>query len=63
METAEVPCTLQCGEPCNPDTDAIGSIERWESIRQKTLLWKGLDKFGSVHEYIDWVKGPVGHYS
>ena len=62
METAEVPCMLQCGEPCNPATDAIGSIERWESIRQKALLWKGLDKFGSVHECVDWVKGPVGHF-
>ena len=56
METAEVPCMLQCGEPCNPATDAIGSIERWESISSP------LDKFGSVHEYVDWVKGPVGHY-
>ena len=34
METAEVPCMLQCGERCNPATNAIGSIERWESIRQ-----------------------------
>ncbi len=62
METAKVPCMLQCGEPCNPATDTIGSIERWESIRQKALLWKGLDKFGSVHECVDWVKGPVGHF-
>ena len=62
METAEVPCMLQCGEPCNPATDAIASIERWEIIRQKALLWKGLDKFGSVYECIDWVKGPVGHF-
>ena len=23
---------------------------------------EGLDKFGSVHECIDWVKGPVGHF-
>ena len=43
METAEVPCMLQCGEPCNPPR--IGFIERWESIRQKALLWKGLEVF------------------
>ncbi len=31
METAKVPCMLQCdGEPCNPAMDTIGSIERWE---------------------------------
>ena len=35
---------------------------RGGSIRQKSLLWKGLDKFGSVHECVDWVKGPVGHF-
>ena len=46
---------LQCGEPCNPATDAIGSIERWES-RKKALLWKGLEVF--MNTYI----GPgVGH--
>jgi len=61
MEIAEVTCMLQCGEPCNPATDVIG-VERWENIRQKTLLWKGLDKFGSVRESIDWAKGPVGHF-
>ncbi len=43
METAKVPCMLQCGgEPCNPATDTIGSIERWESIRQKALSGKVL---------------------
>ena len=62
METAAVPCLLQCGRPCNPATDAIGSTERWESIRQKALRWKGLDKFGSIHECVDWVKGPAGHF-
>jgi len=49
MELAEVPCMLQCGEPCNPTTDVIG-VGKWENIRQNTL---GLDKFGSVHESID----------
>ena len=62
METAAVPCLLQCGRPCNPATDAIGSTERWESIRQKSSFWKGLDKFGSIHECVDWVKGPAGHF-
>ena len=50
METAAVLFMLQSG---NPATDAIGSIGRWESIWQKALLWKGLDKFGSVHECVD----------
>ena len=62
METAQVPCMLQCDEPCNLAMGIIDSIERWESIRQKVLHWKGLDKFGSVHECVDWVKGSVGHF-
>ena len=27
----------------------IGSIERWESIRQKALLWRGLEVFINVY--------------
>ena len=27
----------------------IGSIERWESIRQKALLWRGLEVFMNVY--------------
>ena len=37
---------LQCGEPCK-----VGEYQAKGS--------PGLDKFGSVH---DWVKGPVGHF-
>ena len=47
------------GKPCNPAIGVVSSIKRWESIRQKALLWKGLDKFGSVHECVDWVKGQL----
>ena len=27
----------------------IGSVERWESIRQKALLWRGLEVFINVY--------------
>jgi len=37
-------------------------MERWENIKRKTMLRKGLDKFGDVHKTIDWDKGPTGHY-
>ena len=53
METAEVPCMLQCSEPCNPATDAIGSIERWGSIRQKALLWI----VSSLRAMLPWLIG------
>ena len=31
-------------------------------ITQKALLWKGLDKFESVFECVDWVNGPILHF-
>ena len=53
-------CILQCGSLCNEATDSIKSTQRWENIKQKALLWSGLDKFGHVYETVDWDKGPVG---
>ena len=55
-----VPCVLQCGELCDEATDSISSIERWENIKEKALLWSGLDKFGKVYATVDWHKGPTG---
>jgi len=36
------------------------SIERWETIKQKALLWSDLDKFGNVFATVDWGNGPAG---
>ena len=36
------PCVLQCDELCNNATDAITS-ESWDNIKEKALLWSGLD--------------------
>ena len=52
-------CVL-CGSLCNEATDTIRSTQRWENIKQKALLWNGLDKFGHVYPTVDWDKGPVG---
>ena len=62
MSTVNPSCILCC-EPCDEATDCISSIERWENIKNKALLWKGLDKFGTVHEAVDWYKGPTGQYA
>ena len=39
-------CVLKCGKPCN-DTKTILPA-RWESIKEKSKKWTGLDKFGNV---------------
>jgi len=44
---------LQCGKLCDKNNDSISSIERWETIKQKALLWSDLDKFGNVYATID----------
>ena len=56
------PSCILCCEPCDEATDCISSIERWENIKRKALLWEGLDRFGNVHEAVDWHNGPTGQY-
>ena len=36
---------LQCGKLCDESTDSISSFEKCENIREKALLWSGVDKF------------------
>ena len=59
-EINQTSCILQCVELCDEATDFISSIERWDNIKKKSLLWSGLDKFGNVHAIVDWDKGPAG---
>ena len=59
-QTHDQSCIL-CGEPCNETIDSISSLERWENIHKKAMLWDGLDKFGNAYATVDWDKGPDGH--
>ena len=55
-------CTL-CGEICYEyDKDSLFNIsqERWDTVKAKAQLWKGLDKFGDVFHTVDWDNGPSG---
>ena len=59
--TEKKTCILQCGSLCNEATESIKSSQRWENIKEKALLWSGLDKSGHVYSTtVDWDKGPVG---
>jgi len=35
-------------------------IERWETTKQKALLWIDIDKSGNVYAAIDLDNGPAG---
>ena len=54
-------CVLKCGKPCN-DNETISSA-RWQSLKEKSKNWTGLDKFGDVHSETDWNNGPSGYYT
>jgi len=55
-------CILQCGKLCDEANDSISSIERWETIKQKALLWSELDKFRNIYATVDWNNGAAGQY-
>ena len=59
----EYECIFLCGKRCTAD-DRLENItpEKCESIREKSLQWKELDKFQHIHENVDWEKGPKGHH-
>ena len=59
--SGEYECILRCGQPCTK-SDSLDNTEdqKWNSIREKTLRWKGLDRFQCGN--IDWAEGPKGHY-
>ena len=63
MQTAEIEykCILLCRTPCcaSDSLDNITHAKR-ESIKNKSLLWKELDRFQDVHENVEWEKGPKG---
>lgn len=56
----QVLCVLQCGGLCDEATNSIPSTEKWEKLKEKALLWSGLDKFGNVYATVDWDRGPAG---
>ena len=58
-----LPCVLQCPASCSP-SNCIDNItkKKWETIKEKSSAWKGLNKFGNVHDEVNWDNGPKGLY-
>ena len=52
-------CLLQCG---NMKNKKVTYLKEWDKLKEYSLRWKGLDKFGKVYESVDWEKGPSGHW-
>ena len=61
--TSTVRCILQCGKPCS-DIDSIDNIgnAKWKQLKDKSLNWKDLDRFGHVYDDTNWENGPKGLY-
>ena len=62
QETDKLECML-CKDQCTvkDSLDTI-SAEKWENIKDKSLQWKGIDKFQHVNTTMEWDKGPKGYY-
>ena len=58
----EIPelCIL-CNEQCDENKSNI-SPEAWERIKDRAQDWKGLHKFGTVYDSVNWDAGPNGVY-
>ena len=56
-------CVLQCNQPCTA-ADSLDHIRdsKWNQIKEKSLQWKGLEKFGNVYDEVNWDIGPKGFY-
>jgi len=56
-------CILLCGKPCSAE-NSLDNItpDKWKSILEEALKWKGLDTLGNFHCSVDWKKGPKGHH-
>lgn len=61
--SGEYECILRCGRPCYK-SDSLNNItdQKWNSIREKSLQWKGLDRFQNACENVDLEKGPKGYF-
>ena len=46
-------CILHSGKLCDEATVSISSMERCQNIKEKSLLWSGIDKFRNVHATVD----------
>lgn len=49
MASSNLQCMLQCDQPCS----AVDSLDRitdvkWTLTKEKSLQWRGLEKFGNV---------------
>ena len=56
-------CVLQCNQPCTA-ADSLDHItdSKWNQIKEKSLQWKGLEKFGNVYDEVNWEIGQHRFY-
>ena len=56
----EIPETcILCDKECDEDRSNL-SLDAWERMKVKAQEWKGLRKFGTIYDSVDWEAGPKG---
>ena len=48
-----------CNKECDEDRSNL-SLDAWERMKVKAQEWKGLRKFGTIYDSVDWEAGPKG---
>ena len=61
--TEHFECSLQCGNACVKNDNIDYYRREMDQNKGKSLLWKGLDKLGSVFDTINWVMDQTETYS
>ena len=52
-------CMMQCKRKCN--SKSVINVDKWNKIKEKCKLWRGLDRFSDIFQTIPWEDGPDGY--
>ena len=53
-------CIL-CNDFCD-EKQKVPNPEHWYQFKENAIKWRGLDKYGTAADTIDWDSGPLGKY-
>ena len=54
------PCIL-CHDPCD-EKQKLPQDEHWLQFKENVSKWRGLDKYGTAADSIEWDTGPLGKF-
>ena len=59
VSTTVINTCILCNELCSENRSGFPA-DQWNSLKNTALKWKGLDKFGSVYDDVNWDNGSDG---